>query len=220
MTDTFDILDKYPNQTEGWLQTQLSKEVMMVLQSYIEEAKNNPISMNKELAGTISTSLSLKDKDNWFFGNILVPFLKKYTKCYPEYMRTISTLTSDVPYCLNLFWVNFQKQHEFNPLHDHGGVFSFVIWVKIPTDWREQHAIPISANSTNPIASNFEFQFVTMLGHPSRYTYLLDKKSEGGMLFFPSQLQHTVYPFYECDEERISISGNIYLDTRGVDELE
>ena len=32
------------------------------------------------------------------------------------------------------------------------------------------------------------------------------------MLFFPAKLMHTVYPFYDCDEERISISGNIKLD--------
>ena len=32
------------------------------------------------------------------------------------------------------------------------------------------------------------------------------------MLFFPAKLMHSVYPFYECDKERISISGNIRFD--------
>ena len=32
------------------------------------------------------------------------------------------------------------------------------------------------------------------------------------MLFFPAKLMHTVYPFYNCDKERISISGNINFD--------
>ena len=31
------------------------------------------------------------------------------------------------------------------------------------------------------------------------------------MLFFPAWLKHQVYPFYECEEERITISGNIDL---------
>ena len=35
---------------------------------------------------------------------------------------------------------------------------------------------------------------------------------EGTMLFFPAQLQHGVYPFYESDEVRISISGNVSED--------
>ena len=34
-------------------------------------------------------------------------------------------------------------------------------------------------------------------------------EDEGRMLFFPASLQHQVYPFYECEEERITISGNI-----------
>ena len=33
----------------------------------------------------------------------------------------------------------------------------------------------------------------------------------GYMVMFPSSLYHMVNPFYECDEERISISGNINL---------
>ena len=31
----------------------------------------------------------------------------------------------------------------------------------------------------------------------------------GRMIIFPAGLNHQVYPFYECDEKRISISGNI-----------
>ena len=34
---------------------------------------------------------------------------------------------------------------------------------------------------------------------------------EGTMVFFPAKLQHSVNPFYECDEQRISIAGNIAL---------
>ena len=51
-----------------------------------------------------------------------------------------------------------------------------------------------------------------MLGGHGVQTYLLDKTSEGLMLFFPAKLIHCVYPFYNCNEERISISGNICID--------
>ena len=87
-----------------------------------------------------------------------------------------------------------------------------MIWVKIPTDWKEQHALPICANSNLPKASNFEFHYTSMLGDIAYHSYLLNKKSEGHMLFFPAKLMHTVYPFYNCDEERVSISGNICFD--------
>ena len=45
------------------------------------------------------------------------------------------------------------------------------------------------------------------------HSYGLSKGDEGNMLFFPSELHHQVYPFYNCDKTRISISGNIFLDT-------
>ena len=33
---------------------------------------------------------------------------------------------------------------------------------------------------------------------------------EGNILFFPAALRHTVYPFYNFDEPRISIAGNLW----------
>ena len=196
----------------GWLEIELSKFVMARLQNYIEKAKENPVRHNQELAGNISKSLELEDKDNWFYNTILDLLIDKFMENYPTYADGIGILTENPPLCLDKFWVNFQKQHEFNPQHNHSGVFSFVIWVKIPTDWREQHALPISANSNAPKASDFDFQYTTMLGDIGRYTYPLDKKSEGRMLFFPAKLMHTVYPFYNCDKERVSISGNFLYD--------
>ena len=197
---------------KGWLETDLPNSVMERLQNYIETAKKNPINANDSLAGNISKSLTLKDKDDWFFKNVISSFIDSFDKTYPEYLKGISIFTENAPFCLNILWVNFQKEIDFNPLHDHGGVFSFVIWVKIPIDWQEQHALPISANSNLPSASNFEFSYISMLGDISSYPYKLDKTSEGMMLFFPAKLMHTVYPFYNCNKERISISGNIRFD--------
>ena len=43
---------------------------------------------------------------------------------------------------LDKFWVNYQYKTEFNPYHDHSGVYSFAIWLKIPYDWEDQHKLP------------------------------------------------------------------------------
>jgi len=213
MSDTFvEVSAESPPEQIGWLDIKLPKSVMKRLQSYIEEAKKNPVKYNKNLAGNISKSILLKDKDNWFFKTILNSLISKFNEYYPTYLSSIMMFSENAPYCLDDFWVNFQKENEFNPSHDHAGVFSFVIWIKIPTDWKEQHALPISANSNSPKASNFEFHYTSMLGNFGRITFNLDKTSEGVMLFFPSKLVHTVYPFYNCDKERISISGNILFD--------
>ena len=210
----FEVTARIPSQPFGWFEIKLPKTVMKRLQNYIKEAKTNPVNHNAQLAGNISESFLIKDKDDWFFNTILIPLISKFTECYPLYAGQVSVLTKEAPYCMDTFWVNFQKENEFNPSHSHSGVFSFVIWVKIPTDWREQHALPISANSNFPAASDFEFLYTTMLGDIRRHTYCLDKTSEGRMLFFPAKLKHAVYPFYNCNKERVSISGNIFFKNK------
>ena len=217
----FMVSTKVPEEPVGWLETELPKPVMSRLQSYVETARQNPINWNKELAGNISKSLILEDRDGWFFKTILIAFINQFLEKFPSYRKKVNISSQKNPlmeyllseiFVLEPFWVNFQKENEFNPIHDHSGIFSFVIWVKIPTDWREQHALPFSANSNMPKASDFEFHYTSILGDIERHTYFLDKESEGRMLFFPAKLTHEVYPFYNCDKERISISGNICFD--------
>ena len=210
--EKFEVFTKVPKEQAGWLETNLPKPIMKRLWSYIETAKKNPINVNNTLAGNISKSIAIEDKDNWFFETVLLQFCNKFMQDFPGYIPEVSVLSEDAPYKLNSFWVNFQKENEFNPPHDHTGVWSFVIWVKIPTDWEEQHALPFSANSNGPQASDFEFHYTTMLGRFGKHTYCLNQKSEGTLLFFPAKLMHSVYPFYNCDKERISLSGNIALD--------
>ena len=107
----FTIIERSPKVSDGWLETHLPKTVIERLQNYIETAKKNPINWNKNLAGNISKSLVIEDKDKWFFETILFPLLGKFTECYPSYSREIQFLTKDVPYCLYDFCVNFQKRH-------------------------------------------------------------------------------------------------------------
>jgi hypothetical protein len=212
-----EVIPKLPEQPVGWLEVTLPKFVMKKLQSYIETAKKDPTNWNGHLAGNISESLLMQDEDDWFFQTILLPISKKFIECYPTYVKEqtgIFERDEAIKLCLDSIWVNFQKQNEFNPLHYHDGLLSFVIWVKIPTDWREQHTLPFLVNTDTAIASDFGFAYTTMLGQLKHITYCLDKKSEGTMLMFPSKMMHSVYPFYNCDEERISISGNIKLDVK------
>ena len=210
-----EIIPKLPEQPVGWLEATLPKFVVKKLQSYIKKAEENPINWNSHLAGNISRSLLMKDEDDWFYQTALVPVIKRFIEHYPTYAEEAAGVVKENLSCyLDSLWVNFQKQNEFNPLHYHDGLFSFAIWVKIPTDWREQHTLPFLVNSDSAIASDFGFAYTTMLGQLKHITYCLDKKSEGTMLMFPSKMMHAVYPFYNCDEERISVAGNIKLDVK------
>ena len=58
---------------------------------------------------------------------------------------------------------------------------------------------------------DYEFNYIDSLGDLRTSVYQQSPKMEGTLLFFPSRLHHEVHPYYECDEQRISISGNIWL---------
>ena len=190
-------------------QTKLPQDIIDRLWGYIDKATEKD---NKALAGNIDLSLKIKDEDDFFMKYVLDPIAKIYLSNCGTPMVQNSYNNKPEKLLLNKFWVNFQKQHEFNPLHKHGGVFSFVIWMKIPTDYKEQHALPISANSNAPCASNFQFVYSDVLGRVQDYQVVMHEEQEGWMLLFPSELKHQVYPFYNCDEQRVSISGNVSWD--------
>ena len=193
----------------GWLEKKLSDEEMKSLWKYID---NRGESVKDTLAGHVHESNSLIDEDGWFFKNTLLQLIYMYAGEFDNVGDKLPTPNKH-PYFLSRMWVNYQKQCEYNPLHDHTGVYSFVIWMKIPTKQEEQDKISFSSEANTKKNSTFQILYNNILGQPTTITYYMNPECEGTMFFFPSQLQHQVYPFYNCDEDRISISGNILLNT-------
>ncbi len=201
-------------QNLGWLEYDLSQSELDYVWRCIENKKSR---YNDCLAGHISGSYTLQDRSNWFFLNVLRPLCMKYAKVFGKSVEWRvggkKCFSQEHPYYLNSWWVNYQKQGEFNPTHDHTGVYSFVLWLKIPFEHEEQNKNPISARANCHHIGDFEFMTIDSLGCWQQYTYEMSSKREGTMLFFPASLPHQVYPFYNCDEERISVSGNVMLNT-------
>ena len=193
----------------GWLEVQLDDHEVDHLWKCIEEPLQD---WKHKLIGQINSSYLISDKGNWFFNNVLVELCKNYRDAFFNIGRAFPT-TNTHPYTLHEMWVNYQKQTEFNPVHSHTGVYSFVVWMQVPTNYKDQKENPISKNTNGDVISNFQFNYVDILGKMQQHTYQMSKKFEGRMLFFPSELHHSVYPFYNSDKDRISISGNICLDT-------
>ena len=198
--------------THGWIEVVLDDDEIDFLWKSIEN-KGRDEKLN--LAGHIDSSYQLFDKDNWFYKNTLENLCNIYTESFGNLGENLPT-SNRHPYFIQTMWVNYQKQTEFNPTHYHKGVYSFVIWMQIPTDYNKQKENPISKNTNNNVISNFCFEYKDMIGQHRKYVYKMSKKMEGNMLFFPSNLTHAVYPFYNCSENRISISGNIGLDTNTI----
>tara|TARA_R100001594_G_scaffold10438_3_gene24555 strand:+ start:758 stop:1381 length:624 start_codon:yes stop_codon:yes gene_type:complete len=193
----------------GFVSKKLDLTTIKKLNNYIKNKKHN---VKKELAGNIHGSYYLEDKNNWFFKNELMPLVSEYIQNTLNFNVTPSILTKNCNYVLSEFWVNFQKKYEFNPVHFHAGVFSFVIWIKIPVSFKKEKNLPFLKNSKSQFNNTFSLMYTDCLGKISSLNFHLEPEDENTILLFSSQMQHVVYPFYSSNKNRISISGNIFLD--------
>ena len=198
----------------GWLEYTLSQQEIDYLWNCVE---NKGETHKAYLIGHITHSFKLNDTNNWFFDNVLLPLVNRYIDEFSNIGREVPINSGYAPYYLDQWWVNYQKEGDFNPLHVHGSVYSFAIWLKIPTNHADQNESPLAKGINHggvPRISCFEFAYNDILGNISNYTYPLNSTDPIKMLLFPAKLHHMVYPFYNCTEDRITIAGNIGLDTR------
>ena len=197
----------------------LPKDMIDYLWERIDVAKKKKICQKKNLAGHVSHSYKLEDPQNLIVPNLFNILEKVQQDINSEIQKTFFKLSREdsspsyelQPH-LNSLWVNFQKKGEFQPLHDHSGLMSFVIWMDIPYHWKDEAKLPFarSSNADRPSGGNFSFLYSN--GNCRNVQTRIIKMSpemNGYCCFFPSDLSHMVYPFYTSDKERISISGNI-----------
>jgi hypothetical protein len=203
----------------------LPKEMIDYLWERIDVAKEKKINVKKHLAGHISHSYKLEDPQNLIIENLFNvvynqvdnPMMHNFINRELEstYIKVGIHPTLEMKPCLNGLWVNFQKKGEFQPIHNHSSLFSFVIWMDIPYHWKDEAAVLSSHPATPPNFSgdpggNFSFMYSNDNSRSvSDYIIPMSPEMNGACCFFPSDLCHQVYPFYTSDKERISISGNI-----------
>ena len=118
---------------------------------------------------------------------------------------------ASVEFDLSIVWVNFMERYEFNPLHNHGGVYSFVIWIDIPdchaTDWMEFR------ETSNPHDIGvFGFNYLNILGEQNQY--YMNNIQPYEFVLFPADLMHFVNPFYTSDDYRVSVAGNFVINVK------
>ena len=209
-----------PKHVGGWLEVRLNKTEMDYLWIRIKAAEGKDEDRRNTLAGQISSSLVLDDLDNYFQDNVLYPLADEYFKHHPFYSQeirgnrmTLETKNSDFNIVLDEWWVNKQKQGEYNPIHNHSGLFSFAIWMQEPAEYDEQNKHDNAKASNMPSHNQFAFHYSTMLDQMRSSVYPLGKHSEGTMVFFPAKLFHSVNPFFDNDGIRISIAGNMCVHT-------
>lgn len=163
---------------------------------------NNPPKYNDGLAGHLEAEFGYTIKDS--FKECVDHMCNEYKNRFDFYVGHEHVVDSNS-------WVNFQKKHEYNPLHYHYDDLSWVLWVSIPYDLEDELSVPSIKEANSKCGSKFQFVYNKLDSGIYTHEINIDKTYEGVLMMFPSYLKHQVYSFQTSDEHRISISGNIRI---------
>jgi hypothetical protein len=177
--------------------------------SYIENNFDSIETSNHTLAGNIAREYQLESESIQKIEHILLPYAKSYIE---NNKFLFGTSIDYLKLRLKSAWINFQAKHEFNPPHNHTGIISFVVWVKIPYSSFEERISKSVKHSNAPLAGSFQFLYTDALGRICQHNIHCDNSMENTLLMFPAPLKHAVYPFYTSEDYRITISGNFFLE--------
>ena len=189
-----------PGITRGMIPQEIYQPVMQEIRE-IEADDRGIMKMNRTLAGQMEREYQLEKAKQH-----IVPYLeqmaREYQKNWDYYQKENLKVDS--------LWVNLQKKTEYNPIHNHDGVLSYVAWMEIPykrsNELEQNHS---KDSRTKTLSSTFQFIYSTILGNVVNEVYDVENGWEGRIVMFPAKLLHIVYPFYTSDGYRISIAGNL-----------
>jgi uncharacterized protein (TIGR02466 family) len=103
-------------------------------------------------------------------------------------------------------WINYMKQGEWNPVHNHTGHISCVTYLKVPKEIEDENKTKDESKESNtPTAGRIEFRYGDSIGYGC--SGIMKTPREKDIYFFPAKLEHMVYPF-QSKTERISVSVN------------
>ena len=157
----------------------------------------------------------LIDDDNRFQKEVLNPIIQEYVADYgfPEKLKT--THIHDLTF--QKFWANYTGKGEYQALHNHDAIWSFVIWLKLPAVANDEQSVK---EAMHPDAGDFILTYSDIIGRTRKVNWKLEKQyNEGHMLLFPSDLYHAVYPHFQTDEKRLSLAGDIVINSNVVTDI-
>ena len=165
----------------------------------LAEAEKSTTSYGHRLAGHLSKEVKLdSNKYKNFFNEVFT--------IYNHALNNWTGKGKNLRYIVSDLWCNFQRANEFNPPHNHGGLLSFVIYLKVPKDIKEEC---LKHQETKSSAGPGSISF--FMGDADKKNTITNNSffpEDNDMFVFPAWLKHWVYP-YKSDAVRVSVSGNI-----------
>ena len=174
-----------------------------MLDLFLKEGKASQKDMGVKLAGVLNKQVEFRDRKLFekFFSNMFNLYADAQFKCNEE--KGNSREYYKQQYSLDALWCNFQSPGDFNPPHDHGGALSWVIFLQIPEELKEENK-KYKGRSAGPGG----ITFIYAEGPKTAITHHSFFPEEGDMFIFPAWLKHWVFPF-KSNCTRISVSGNV-----------
>jgi len=199
MSKITNVKSTYMNWGPFVMKTKLPDYIIKKLKTEGKKAKE---SYNHALAGHLKNQfLYPQQVQEWFYTEIH-PIIQAYRNGHCKF-HGIEELNVDLQ--ADDLWVNFMEPGDFNPVHTHGGDYSFVVFVDVPKELKKEQR-EFEGTSGKPGALMFEYTQQARPRWATTGTTVLPET--GDMFMFPALLQHWVAPF-KSNVTRISVSGNL-----------
>jgi len=183
------------------------------------------VSYNNALAGEIENEwgIDVSLLTNVKFQPFLFELIKEYIRlvkiqrtpkgthleCSFEAFTKNESFFEENNWSIETAWFNNQKDNEYNPCHNHDGILSGVLYLKIP------EYLP-------PRKQQYTDGAITFIGNTSPNDGLFTSPQfsvlpkVGDIFLFPSTLRHQVYPFRTENEQGIRRSMSFNITSFGI----
>lgn len=201
MSKITNVQSTYMNWGPYVMKTKMPDYIIKKLKTEGKKTKEN---YNYKLAGHLDNQYMYPANiQKWFYEEIQ-PIVQAYRNGHCKF-HGIEELTVELS--ADDLWVNYMKAGDFNPIHTHGGDYSFVLFLDVPKQLKKEQE-KFEGTSAKPGYLMFEY---TQQARPRYATSGTALAPETGDFFmFPAMLQHWVCPF-KSKVTRISVSGNLRI---------
>ena len=201
MSKITNVHTTYVNWGPYVMRTKVPDYIIKKLKTEGKKAKEN---YNYALAGHLDNQfLYPQNIQRWFYEEIH-PIIQAYRNGHCKF-HGIEELNVELQ--ADDLWVNYMQPGDFNPMHTHGGDYSFVLFLDVPKQLQKEQE-NFKGTSAKPGALMFEFTQQAKPRYATTGTAVLPQT--GDFYMFPALLQHWVVPF-KSKVTRISVSGNLRI---------